>query len=91
MIGIAGAIGAFGGFLVQLAFRQASLGVGEAVKAAGSPTEKLAVAQANADWSVPALYVFLGAYVVLAAITWFIYVRKSFATRRLPSLAHASI
>ena len=91
VIGIAGAVGAFGGFLIQLAFREASLPVSAAVKAAGSPAEKLAVAQANADWSIPALYAFLGAYVVLAALTWFCYLRRSFATKRMPSLAHASI
>ena len=34
VIGIAGAIGAFGGFLIQVAFRQASLDVSAAVKAA---------------------------------------------------------
>ena len=62
-----------------------------AVKAAASPAEKVAIAQANADWSIPALYVFLGAYVFLAAMTWFFYLRKSFATAQIPSLAHASI
>jgi MFS transporter, NNP family, nitrate/nitrite transporter len=91
VIGIAGAIGAFGGFLIQVAFRQASLGVSAAVKAAATPAEKLAVAQAQADWSTPALYVFLFAYVVFAGMTWFFYMRKSFATDRVPSLAHASI
>jgi NNP family nitrate/nitrite transporter-like MFS transporter len=91
VIGIAGAVGAFGGFLIQLAFREASLFVGAAVKAAGTPAERVAVAQAHADWSIPALYVFLGAYVVFAAMTWFFYLRRSFATRRVPSLAHASI
>ena len=65
VIGIAGAIGAFGGFLIQVAFRQASLDVAAAVKAAATPAEKVAVAQAHADWSIPALWVFLGAYVVL--------------------------
>ncbi len=91
MIGIAGAVGAFGGFLIQLAFREASLPVAAAVKAAVTPAEKVAVAQANADWSIPALYVFLGAYVILAAVTWFCYLRRSFATKHMPSLAHASI
>ena len=91
VIGIAGAVGAFGGFLIQLAFRAggpAGLGGGEG---GVTPAEKLAVAQANADWSIPALYVFLGAYVILAALTWFCYLRRSFATSRVPSLAHASI
>jgi NNP family nitrate/nitrite transporter-like MFS transporter len=91
VIGIAGAIGAFGGFLIQLVFRQASLGVSAAVKAAETPAEKLAVAQANADWSISALWVFLGAYVVFAGMTWFFYLRTSFATRRIPSLAYASV
>jgi MFS transporter, NNP family, nitrate/nitrite transporter len=91
VIGIAGAVGAFGGFLIQVVFRQASLGVSAAVKAAETPAEKLAVAQANADWSIPALWVFLGAYVVFAAMTWFFYLRTSVGTRRIPSLAHASI
>ena len=91
VIGIAGAIGAFGGFLIQVAFRQASLEVSAAVKAAATPAEKVAVATANADWSLGALWVFLGAYVVLAGATWWFYLRRSFATRRVPSLAHAEV
>jgi NNP family nitrate/nitrite transporter-like MFS transporter len=91
VIGIAGAIGAFGGFLIQVVLREASLGVSAAVKAAATPAEKLAVAQANADWAVPALVVFLVAYGVFAAMTWFLYLRRSFATRAVPSLAGASI
>jgi MFS transporter, NNP family, nitrate/nitrite transporter len=91
VIGIAGAIGAFGGFLIQVAFRQASLDVAAAVKAAATPAEKLAVAQAQADWSVSALWVFLGAYGVFAVMTWFCYLRSSFATQRVPSLAHAAV
>jgi len=91
VIGIAGAIGAFGGFLIQVVFRQSSLGVTALVKAAETPAEKLAVAQANADWSIPALWVFLGAYVVFAAMTWFFYLRTSFATGRYPSFAYASV
>ena len=91
VIGIAGAIGAFGGFLIQVVFRQASLGVSAAVKAAETPPEKLAVAQSMADWSIPALYVFLFAYLVFAAMTWFFYLRTSFATDKVPSLAHAAV
>ena len=91
VIGIAGAIGAFGGFLIQVVLRQASLGVSAAVKAAETPAEKLAVAQANADWSLPALWVFLAAYVVFAAMTWFFYLRTSFAAQRYPSFAYASV
>ena len=91
VIGIAGAIGAFGGFLIQLVLRQASLGVSALVKAAETPADKVAVAAANADWSTPALGVFLGSYVVFATVTWFFYMRTSFATDRVPSLAHAAI
>ncbi|MEA2154815.1 MAG: transporter, family, nitrate/nitrite transporter [Solirubrobacteraceae bacterium] len=91
VIGIAGAIGAFGGFLIQVAFRQASLGVSAALKGAATPPEKLAVAQSMADWSIPALYVFLFAYVVFAGMTWFFYLRTSFVTDRVPSLAHAAV
>ena len=91
VIGIAGAIGAFGGFLIQVIFRQASLGVSAAVKAAETPAEKLAIAQAQADWSISALWVFLFAYVVFAGMTWFFYLRKSFATDKVPSFAQASI
>ncbi len=90
VIGIAGAIGAFGGFLIQVVFRQASLGVGALVKAAETPAEKLAVAQANADWSISALWVFLAAYLVFAAMTWFFYLRKSLAVEKVPSMAYAS-
>jgi len=91
VIGIAGAIGAFGGFLIQVIFRQASLGVSALVKAAETPADKLAIAQSHADWSIPALWVFLGAYMVFAGMTWFFYLRKSFATDKVPSLAHASV
>jgi NNP family nitrate/nitrite transporter-like MFS transporter len=91
VIGIAGAIGAFGGFLIQVVFRQSSLGVSALVKAAETPAEKVAVAQAHADWSIPALWVFLAAYVVFAAMTWFFYLRSSFAARRFRSLAYASV
>ena len=91
VIGIAGAIGAFGGFLIQVVLRQASLEVSNLVKAAATPAEKVAVAAAHADWSVPALWVFLGSYVVFAGTTWFFYLRKSLATGRVPSLAYAGI
>jgi NNP family nitrate/nitrite transporter-like MFS transporter len=90
-LGIIGAVGAFGGFLVQVVLREASLGVSALVAAAETPAEKLAVAAANADWAIPALWAFIGAYVVFAAITWFFYVRKSFAVERVPSLAYASV
>ncbi len=90
VIGITGAVGAFGGFLVQVALRQASLGVSALIKAAKTPAEKIAVAHAHAAWSVGALWVFVGCYVAFAGLTWFFYMR-SFATERVPSLAHASV
>lgn len=76
VIGIAGAIGAFGGVLVQVVFRQSSLGVSALVKAAKTPAAKLAVAVAHANWSVPALWVFLGAYLVFAVVTWAAFIRR---------------
>jgi MFS transporter, NNP family, nitrate/nitrite transporter len=91
VIGIAGAVGAFGGFLIQVVLRQASLEVSTLVKAAKTPADKVAVAAANADWSVSALWVFLGSYVVFATVTWFYYLRKNVAARRIPSLAYAGI
>ncbi|MBS1870335.1 MAG: NarK/NasA family nitrate transporter [Actinobacteria bacterium] len=91
VIGIAGAVGAFGGFLIQVALRQASLGVSTLVRAAETPAQRLAIAQAHADWSIPALWGFLAAYVLFAGITWFCYLRRSVAVGRIPSLAHASV
>jgi NNP family nitrate/nitrite transporter-like MFS transporter len=88
VIGIVGAVGAFGGFLIQVVLRQASLGVSALIKAADTPAQKVAIAHAHADWSVPALWVFVGAYVVFAGITWFFYLRRSSArTERLRSEA----
>jgi NNP family nitrate/nitrite transporter-like MFS transporter len=92
VIGIAGAVGAFGGALIQIVIRQSSLGVSALVKAAQTPAEKVAVAAANADWVVPALWVFLGSYVACAGITWAVYLRTSTASETSPStLAGASV
>ncbi|MDQ6617597.1 MAG: NarK/NasA family nitrate transporter [Actinomycetota bacterium] len=77
VIGIAGAIGAFGGVLIQVVLRQASLNVSALVKAAKTPAAKVAVAAAHAKWSVPALWVFLVSYLVFAAITWVVYLNKN--------------
>jgi len=82
-IGIAGAIGAFGGFLIQLAFRQASLPVTtaltHAMKTINDPTVLHAtvarIAAAHATWSVPALWIFLAGYVALGGLTWTCYLR----------------
>jgi NNP family nitrate/nitrite transporter-like MFS transporter len=86
-IGIAGAIGAFGGFLIQLAFRQASLPV---VKAMARATKEIKdpvllhhaihrIALDHATWSIPALWAFLVAYVGLGGLTWWQYVRGTAA------------
>jgi NNP family nitrate/nitrite transporter-like MFS transporter len=92
VIGIAGAIGAFGGVLIQVVLRQASLDVSALVKAAETPAEKVAVAADHADWSVPALWVFFVSYLVFAATTWFVYLRagSSFATEKRAALAAAA-
>ena len=92
VIGIAGAVGAFGGALIQIVIRQSSLGVSALVKAAETPAQEVAVAAAHADWVVPALWVFLGSYIVCAGITWAVYLRTSTASERSPSnLAGASV
>jgi MFS transporter, NNP family, nitrate/nitrite transporter len=90
-IGICGAVGAFGGFLIQLVFRQSSLGVSALMKAAKTPAEKAAIAHAHLDWSVSALWVFIAGYLVLAGMTWFFYMRKSLAVKKVPSLAYAAV
>ena len=90
VIGIAGAIGAFGGVFIQVIFRQASLSVSALVKAAKTPAAKVAVAAAHANWSVAALWVFLGAYLVLAVVTWVVYLNKR-PLRSLPERRRAAL
>ncbi|HWG73956.1 MAG TPA: MFS transporter [Acidimicrobiales bacterium] len=90
-IGLAGAMGAFGGFVIQVVFRQASLHLAVLIKAAKTPAEKLTVASTHLEWAIPALRAFLVGYLVLAAVTWLFYLRKTTANSRIPSLAHASI
>lgn len=79
VIGIAGAVGAFGGVLIQFVFHQASLGVSALVVAAKTPAAKAAAAAAHSSWSVPALWAFVAAYVVLGGLTWAVYVRRQSA------------
>lgn len=92
VIGIAGAAGAFGGVLIQVVLRQASLHVSALVAAAPTPAAKVQVAAAHANWSVPALAVFLVSYIVLGGLTWYAYLRASVAEHEaiLP-LTEASI
>jgi NNP family nitrate/nitrite transporter-like MFS transporter len=91
VIGVAGAVGAFGGFLIQVVLRQSSLHVSALVKAAPTPAAKAAVAAAHTTWSVPALQTFLAAYIALAVLTWWCYLRSHVLVRRVPSLAAARI
>lgn len=90
VIGIAGAIGAFGGVLIQVVLRQASLGVSNLVTAATTPAAKAAIADAHAGWSVPALWIFLGSYVVFAVITWAVYLRSQLAREMTVTLSGAT-
>ncbi len=76
VIGIAGAIGALGGVVVQLVIRQASLHVSALETAAMTPARKAAIAVAHSGWSVPALWAFLASYLVFAMVTWAVYVRR---------------
>ncbi|HET9073866.1 MAG TPA: nitrate/nitrite transporter [Solirubrobacteraceae bacterium] len=94
-IGIAGAVGALGGFVIQLALRQASLPAVAAMKAAArhvaghsdGAAVLAKVAAAHATWSVPALWAFLAGYVLLGGLTWFCYLRARVLSERFPSLA----
>ncbi|GAA4444628.1 MFS transporter [Actinokineospora soli] len=70
VVGIAGAIGAFGGVLVNLVFK---------FSLEGSKT------------LTPALVAFLGFYALCMGVTWWFYLRKSFAVERAPSLAYAGV
>jgi NNP family nitrate/nitrite transporter-like MFS transporter len=75
VIGIAGAIGALGGVLVQVVIRNASLHVSALETAAKSPAKKAAIALAHSAWVAPALWAFLVSYVVFGAVTYLAYVR----------------
>ncbi|MHB8669725.1 MAG: MFS transporter [Acidimicrobiales bacterium] len=91
VIGIAGAIGAFGGVLIQVVLRQSSLHVSKLVGAAKTPAAKVAIAAAHSDWSVPALWVFLFSYVVLAGVTWAFYLCPTFAGQRVRTMTGAPV
>ena len=91
VIGIAGAIGAFGGFLIQVVFRQANLHLAALMKTATTPAKALAIARSHVDWAVPALWVFFFGYIVLATVTWVFYLRRTLVANKIPSMAHESI
>jgi MFS transporter, NNP family, nitrate/nitrite transporter len=75
VIGIAGAVGALGGVLVQVVIRNASLHVSELETAAHTPAKKAAIAVAHSAWVAPALWAFLASYAVFGAVTYVVYVR----------------
>ena len=74
-LGIAGAVGALGGVLVQVVIRNASLHVSTLESAAKTPAMKAAIAAAHTAWVAPALWVFLAFYAVFGALTYVVYVR----------------
>jgi NNP family nitrate/nitrite transporter-like MFS transporter len=91
VVGIAGAVGAFGGVLIQVAFRQASLSVSALMQLAKTPAAKAAIAATHSNWSTPALWVFLGAYVVFAAVTVAVYLLPSYGVVKSRAVAGASV
>ncbi|MCE5291758.1 MAG: MFS transporter [Nocardiaceae bacterium] len=69
-IGVIGAVGAFGGFIVQQALRISNKELGS---------------------MVPAFWTYAVVFLVMGAVTWFVYLRSSFAVDKVPSLAYASV
>jgi NNP family nitrate/nitrite transporter-like MFS transporter len=74
-IGIAGAIGALGGVLVQVVVRNASLHVSALQAVAKTPSAQATIALSHSAWIASALWIFLAAYVMFAAVTYLVYVR----------------
>ena len=70
VVGIAGAVGAFGGVLVNLVFK---------------------FSLESAKTLTPALLAFVAFYAVCVGVTWWFYLRRSFAVERVPSLAYAGV
>ncbi|GAB2641529.1 MFS transporter [Nocardia goodfellowii] len=69
-IGVIGAIGASGGYLLQQALRLSNINFGS---------------------MNPAFWAYAVAFLVMAGVTWFFYLRSSFAIGRVPSLAYANV
>ncbi|WP_336080933.1 MFS transporter [Nocardia sp. SSK8] len=69
-IGVIGAVGAAGGFVVQQALRLSNV---------------------HLHTMVPAFWAYAAVFLVMAAVTWWCYLRASFATDRVPSLAYAGV
>jgi NNP family nitrate/nitrite transporter-like MFS transporter len=75
VIGIAGAVGALGGVLVQVVIRNASLHVSALESAAKTPADKAAIALAHSSWVAPALWAFVISYGVFGTVTYVVYIR----------------
>jgi NNP family nitrate/nitrite transporter-like MFS transporter len=87
-VGIAGAIGALGGVLVQVVIRDASLHVSALETAAKTPAAKAAIAATHTAWVAPALWAFLISYAVFGLVTYVVYVRTWSELRvELPAVA----
>ncbi|AEF42197.1 MFS transporter [Hoyosella subflava] len=69
-IGVIGAVGAFGGFVLQQALRLSNVHLGT---------------------MAPAFWIYAVVFLVMASVTWWYYLRTSFAISRAPSLAHANV
>ncbi|MFD0200294.1 MULTISPECIES: MFS transporter [Saccharothrix] len=90
VIGLVGAIGAFGGFAVQQVFRLAAQGATTALDGtAGDAVVR--VTPDHVAWSLPALAVFIGFYVLCAFLAWWEYLRRTVLVARVPSLAHVDV
>ncbi|APE36510.1 MFS transporter [Nocardia mangyaensis] len=69
-IGVIGAVGAFGGFILQQALRLSNINFGT---------------------MAPAFWGYAAAFLVMAGVTWWFYLRSSFAVEKVPSLAYANV
>ncbi|WP_067723358.1 MFS transporter [Nocardia yamanashiensis] len=69
-IGVIGAVGASGGWVVQQALRLSNV---------------------HYHSMNPAFWAYAATYLVMAGLTWWFYLRSSFAIGRAPSLAHANV
>ncbi|MRH87828.1 MFS transporter [Nocardia sp. SYP-A9097] len=69
-IGVIGAVGASGGWLLQQALRLSNV---------------------HYHSMTPAFWGYAVAYLAMAGLTWWFYLRSSFAVGRAPSLAHANV
>ncbi|NKY86771.1 MFS transporter [Nocardia veterana] len=69
-IGVVGAVGAAGGWILQQALRESNIHFGG---------------------MAPAFWGYAVAFLVMSGLTWWFYLRSSFAVTRMPSLAHAGV